>query len=123
MKLITATGREIETFRFIKGGLMDYLHIYINSISLPEMYEVFSNPEETGIITVIEVRKEQSITHVYKGYTELYSINKPFLDSPENTWVIWLQQPMEVIESFSSDDDQEIMRPSTGVNEVTSNAE
>lgn len=99
MKLITATGREIEISRIIKGGLMDYLHIYINTLTPPEIYDIFNdNPEETNILTAIEIKEEEQISHVYRDYTYLYSVQKPFLTSPEGTWMVWLQRPEEVIE-------------------------
>lgn len=103
MKLVTASGRELEVLRVVKGGLMDYLHIYINHLTIPEIYEIFNNrPDETNTITVIETRKDQQISHVYQGYTELYAINKPFLSSPEGTWMVWMQRPMETIEDISN---------------------
>ena len=102
MKLITATGRELDVFRVIKGGLMDYLHIYINTLTPPELYEIFNdNSKETETLTVIEVRDEQEITHVYREYTDLYSVQKPFLLSPEGTWMVWMQRPTEVITDVS----------------------
>lgn len=102
MKLITATGREVEVSRVIKGGLMDYLHIYVNAMTPPEIYSVFNdNAEETKTITVIEMREDEEVAHVYKDYTYLYSVQKPFLPSPEGTWMVWMQRPEEVIEDVS----------------------
>lgn len=98
MKLITATGREIEIHRVIKGGLLDYLHIYINTLTPVEIYDIFNdNPEETKTLTVVEVHDGEEIEHVFRDYTELYGIQKPFLSSPEGTWMVWMQHPSEVI--------------------------
>lgn len=98
MKLILATGREIEASRVIKGGLMDYLHIYVNSLTPAEIYSIFNdNPKETEIMTAIEIRGKEEITHVFREYTELYCVQKPFLSSPKGTWMVWMQRPTEVI--------------------------
>ena len=98
MKLVLNSGRELDVYRVIKGGLMDYLHIYINNLKPAEIYEIFdNNPEETEVITVYEEKNGETITHVYRSYTELYSVQKPFMSSPEGTWMVWLQHPMEVI--------------------------
>lgn len=102
MKLELSNEKIIDVIRVVKGGMMDYLHIYINSLSPAEMYEIFDhNPEATKVIKVIENSGEEEIVHVYAGYTELYSIQKPFLKSPEGTWMVWMQRPTEVITDVS----------------------
>ena len=96
MKIIMATGREIEVYRVIKGGMLDYLHIYVNTLTPAEIYEIFDNPAETETITAIKIEKDGEETRrVYEGYTYLYSVQKPFLKSPEGTKMIWLQRPEE----------------------------
>lgn len=98
MKLVMSTGREIDIFRIIKGGMLDYLHIYINSLTPADIYSIFNNnPEETNTMTVIQSLDGQEVTHVYRDYTYLYSVQKPFLTSPEGTWMVWMQRPEEVI--------------------------
>ncbi len=98
MKLKLLSGKSIDVLRVVKGGMMDYLHIYIDGITPAEMYDIFDhNPEETEILTVIENSGDEEITHTYIGYTELYAVQKPFLKSPEGTWMVWMQRPTEVI--------------------------
>jgi len=106
MKVITATGREIEVYRVIKGGIMDYLHIYINSLTPAEIYSIFdSNPAETSILNIVESRDGQSILHTYRGYTELYAVQKPILSCPEGTRMVWLQKPAESSDDIIYDDE------------------
>ena len=98
MKVIMTSGRELEVHLVIKGGMMDYLHIYVNTLSITEIYDIFSNPEETAVITVIRTDEQGAeIRNVYRGYTELYSVQKPFLKSPEGTKMVWLNRPTEIL--------------------------
>ena len=105
MTLEFFNGNTIDVSRVIKGGMLDYLHIYTNSITPVEIYALFDdNSEETKMMTVhekTEDAEDKEITHIYRGYTELYSVQKPFLTSPEGTWMIWMQRPMEVVEDVS----------------------
>lgn len=102
MTLEFFSGKTIDVIRVIKGGMLDYLHVYVNSLTPAEIYALFDdNSEETKIMTVIETKDDQEITHVYRDYTELFSVQKPFLSSPEGTWMIWMQRPMEVISDGS----------------------
>ena len=39
MKLVLNSGRELDVYRVIKGGLMDYLHIYINTPKKPRLLQ------------------------------------------------------------------------------------
>ena len=98
MKVIMAGGRELEAYLVIKGGMMDYLHIYVNTLPITEIYDLFSNPEETAVITVIYTdEKGAEARNTYHGYTELYSVQKPFLKSPEGTKMVWLKRPTEIL--------------------------
>lgn len=98
MTLEFFSGKTIDVIRVVKGGMLDYLHIYINSLTPADIYSIFNNnPEETNTMTVIQSRDGQEVTHVYRDYTYLYSVQKPFLTSPEGTWMVWMQRPEEVI--------------------------
>lgn len=102
MKLEFNSGKTIEVIRVIRGGMFDYLHIYINSLSPAEIYRLFdNNAEETKVLTVYEEGGTGEIPHVYRDYIELYGVQKPFLSSPEGTWMVWMQHPMEVVEDVS----------------------
>ena len=93
MKVITATGKEYEVYLVIKGQMIDYVHIYVNTETLTEIFDVFSNPIETEQITVID--EENNTRKTYIGYTHLYGIQQPILVSPPGTWMIWLNRPYE----------------------------
>lgn len=123
MKVITATGREIDAYRVIKGGIMDYLHIYINSLTPAEIYSIFDNPNETSTITIVETREDKSVSHTYRGYTELFAVQKPILSSPDGTWMIWMQRPEETTEDIIFDDETEPVQDNSPKEEVISNAE
>ena len=93
MKLITATGREINVYNVVKGGMIDYLHIYNTELSISQIYEIFSDPNETVALTIVYEVDGQEVRKTYRMYTELYSVQKPFLDCPPGTNMIWLQRP------------------------------
>ena len=68
VKLITATGREIDVYNVIKGAMIDYLHIYITDMPIGEIYDLFTDSSETERLTV--VKEDEGQEEGYSGTGE-----------------------------------------------------
>lgn len=113
--LITNKGKEIECEAVTKGSQYEVLHIYTHAITPVEAYQIFGDPEETETLTTRERKVVKVVEEVekdgktveetkdattieekqYKGFTEVYSVQKPpfFQYEDKNEILIWLQKP------------------------------
>lgn len=89
MILKTATEKEIECDSVVVGQqFSNCMHIHTHSITPIEAYQIFGDPNESSLLTVIK----DDETKVYKYYTEVYSVQKSPFYKDENEILIWLNQ-------------------------------
>ena len=100
MTLLTlSNGKELEVIRVIKGTVFHVLHIYLNSITAGEAWDIFNDPDSLKTITVIgqiirqtdgETPVTEEQTKVYRNYSRLHSISKSALDDDPSVIMVWL---------------------------------
>lgn len=102
-ELTTATGRVIPCDSVVRGKQYPFLYIHTAELRYGEAGTVFDDPAETAVLTAVtrfSVSDDgspvpASIQHVYRGYTEINSIQRsPLFDNPAELMII-LQQPVE----------------------------
>lgn len=106
-RLITATGQELLCDSVTRGQAYPYLYIHTAALSWAEAQALFTDPAELTVLTAVErftfpaqtdkgeetVEAEQ--TKTYRGWTELYCIQRsPLFDDPAEL-MIWLRRPEE----------------------------
>lgn len=102
-KLITATGRMVPCDSVLRGRQFPLLYIHTASLSYGEAGTLFEDPEETAVLTsVVEFAvpddgspapKEER--RVYRGYTQIYQIQRsPLYENPAELMIV-MQQPAE----------------------------
>lgn len=88
----TAVGREIECDLVIRSVQYTAVSVYTHSITPIQAYQIFGNPEESSVLTVTEEGKD---TRVYRGFTEIFSVQKDGLIVGENEILIILMRPQD----------------------------
>lgn len=83
-------GTEIEATVALYAEQFRLIHIYTDKLSMVQACELFDNPENTAVITV---ERDDETREVYKGYTELYSVQKGKALGGDGMILIWLQPP------------------------------
>lgn len=99
LKVVTAKNREIICDLVVRASQYAVLHIYTHSITPIEAYQIFDNPEETSTLYVYEDGKD---TRIYRGFTDIYSVQKGGMITGPGEILIWLQHPSEY-------DDEEVI--------------
>ena len=92
MIITTAIGREIECDLVVRASQFEVLHIYTHSIDPIEAYQIFDNSEESCVLTVYEEGKD---TRIYRGFTEVYCVEKGGLITGPGEILIWMRRPPE----------------------------
>ena len=88
----TATGKLVEIIRASRGGRFPILHIYTNSISVGEAWDLFNNKEETIVLREIDTEHPEEVK-IYSDFTELTSVQKAMTEQEENAIMIRLEKP------------------------------
>lgn len=88
----TSSGKKIEIIRIGQGGRFPILHIYTNSISAGEAWDVFNDPEETKHMIASDT-EHPGEDKILDDYTELTSVQKAYAEAAENAIMIRLEKP------------------------------
>ena len=92
-------GTEVEAYLVTRFAFPAQIHIFPSGITISDIYRIFDDPEATAVITVEEENEDTGAgeknteAKVYRGYTELFSVQKSMYHPEEKEYMIWLQQP------------------------------
>lgn len=101
--LYTATGRRIDCDSVVKGQNFNFLFVHTNALSRIEIDTIFENPEETDVLTAVDVIEAvnpetgntdtATQTRVFRGWTILDTVMRSPLYPGD--LMIWLGKPEE----------------------------
>ena len=106
-ELIKATGETLGCESVTRGQQFPYLYIHTHALSWPDAYAWFTDPagmiEMRAVETFVFPAETENGTEpmegtketVYRGYTELYCIQRDPLDETPGELMIWLKRPEE----------------------------
>lgn len=84
MILETGKGTKINCDAVTPGSVYPVLHIHTPALTFAEAGAIFSDPEQTAELTVMD---EDAVT-VYTGFTVLYSVQQsPFISGDLLIWL------------------------------------
>lgn len=104
--LTKKTGAELACDSVARGQMYPYLYIHTNALGWNEAHDFFSDAEGLSVLRAEErftvpaegpeeQEAEATSVRTYRGFTELYCIQKsPLFDDPAEL-MIWLQRPEE----------------------------
>lgn len=96
--LTTGTGRKIPCEAVVKGLSFPFLYIHTSALSRLEADTIFGDPRETQELAAVETVTGEdgstaTIERSFRGWTEIYAVQRsPIFDAP-GTLMIWLQKP------------------------------
>ena len=95
----TVNDTQIECDLILRSIQYNALSIYTHAITPIQAYQIFDNPEETAVLTVTEKGKP---TNLYRGFTDVFSVQKNRMLAHEDGILIILMHPQP-------DDDEEVI--------------
>ena len=95
-KLLTKSKKSLDCYRILRAGVTDALLIYTNKLTPEEAFSFFGDSDDISelvIDTYHDVTGEKQMSRIMRGYTNLFSVQKPIDILDEKMLLIMLLKP------------------------------